>query len=414
MTSQASPDRPGALGALRALSSAAGGGLGALLGLLAAGQAVAVLVWAVIRVADLATWVEAGVLTSLAAVRAEIVTTFRSLPDPGFPLPSGRTGSSLVPMTLTIVFVCLAGRTGRHAARRWHGAPALARVTVAAAGAGVSVSIGAALAATYVSLSIPGTGVTIEVDATSAALWAGLLAGGAAALGAFLEVSAARASGAVIRGGVLGFVWALALLTGWVLVVATVEPEATRGYVDGLRDLGPAGAVLFGAHLLALPAQSAILIVPAAGSCIDVLASGATAVRMCPWELEVSGPLAGAILPAGSIPLSPWLWGCFIIPPLAAFLGGRRASRGGVGATRIARGALAGLVFAGFSMLGAVFSAPRIAAPLLGDQLGVEIRPWSLVALGLLCLWGVLGGAIGGALAGRAYDESGFPRPTSA
>lgn len=413
MTPQASPGRPGALGPLRALSSAAAGGLGALLGLLAVGQAVAVLVWAVVRVADLATWVDAGVLTSLAAVRGEIVTTFRSLPDPGLRLSSGGTGSSLVPMTLTIVFLWLAGRTGRHAARRWPGAPALARATVTAVGAGVPVSIGAAVAATFVSLSVPGAEVTIEVDATGVALWAGLLAGGATAVGAFVEASADRTSEAVIRGGVLGALWALALLTGWFLVVATLEPEATRGYVDGLRDLGPSGAVLFGAHLIALPAQSAILIVPAAGSCLDVLASGATAVRVCPWELEVGDPLAGVILPAGSIPLSAWLWGSLFVPPLAGFLGGRRAGRGGVGTTRIARGALAGLIVAGLSMLGAVLAAPRIVAPSLGDGLRLEIRAWSLAALGLLCLWGVVGGTIGGALA-RGYDDSELPRPTSA
>jgi hypothetical protein len=184
--------------------------------------------------------------------------------------------------------------------------------------------------------------------------------------------------------------------------------------VDGLRGLGPAGAAWFGGHLLALPTQSALLLLPASGSCLDLAASGATAFRLCPWQIHPVSPLAGAILFTGPLPLSPAFWILSMIAPAAAFLGGRRAGAGRGPGPGVACGAVAGGVFAALGVLGAAFAAPRILAPSVVGWLRLTIETWSLGAAGLLCLWGVVGGAAGGWLAGRRYAEPELPRPTSA
>ena len=317
-------------------------------------------------------------------------------------------------MGLTLGFLWLAARGGRRAARAWPEAPALARTAVSAAGAGVSVAFVAALAARWATLSFPGSDVTVEVDVASAAVWAGVLAASAAAVGAYLAAAAGRASAGVIRGGVASALWALGLLVVGFLVIATVEPDVTRRYVDGLGVFGPVGPALFGVHLLALPAQSALLLIPASGSCVDLLASGATALRICPWSLDPAGPLAGAFFSRDAVSLSPWFWALIAIPSLAAFLGGRIAGAGVPAVRGAVRGAVAGIVFAALGMLGAAFAAPRVAVPFFTGWLRLEIQPWSLRGAGLLCVWGVLGGAIGGRFARRVYEEPGLPRPTSA
>jgi hypothetical protein len=396
------------------MASAAGGGLLALLALLAAGQVVGLMLSLLLRGIEVGAGSRAGILVSLAAVGAEIVATIEPSVGLPVPLPSGAVESHLVPMALTIAFLWIATRAGRRAAGSWPAAPALARVAVAAAGAGVPVAFVAALAASLVTFPVPSFHATIEVGAASAALWSGLLAGAAAAAGASLEAAPESTASALIRGGVRSYGWALGLLVVGVVVIATLEPEVTRAYVDGIRGNGSAGLALFGAHLLMLPAQSALLLLPAAGSCLELLASGATAARLCPWEVDAIGPLAHAIVPTDPLRLSPWCWLLLAIPPGAAFLGGRRAGTGLPAASATGRGALAGIVFAAVAVLGAMAAAPRIVAPSIAGWLRLEVVPWSLRAAGLLGLSGVVGGAIGGWLGGRGYEEPELPRPTSA
>jgi hypothetical protein len=71
-------------------------------------------------------------------------------------------------------------------------------------------------------------------------------------------------------------------------------------------------------------------------------------------------------------------------------------------------------VFAAVAVLGAMAAAPRIVAPSIAGWLRLEVVPWSLRAAGLVGLSGVVGGAIGGWLGGRGYEEPELPRPTSA
>jgi hypothetical protein len=276
------------------------------------------------------------------------------------------------------------------------------------------VGVVAALAASAATLSLSGTHLTIELDAASAGVWAGLLATGAGGVGAALESAPGRGGTAMLAGGIVGYLWALALLVVGVLVIATLEPQATRVYVDGLRGFGASGAAWFGAHVLSLPTQSAVLLVPASGSCLDLLATGSTAARLCPWNIDAISPLAKAFLPTDPLELSAGSWILVVAPSLATLLGGYRAGSRQARIPAIVRGVGSGVVFAALGVLGAAFASPRIEVPALASWLPLEVSTWSLRAAGLLGLWGVIGGAIGGWLAGRAYDDPGLPRPTSA
>jgi hypothetical protein len=367
-----------------------------------------------LRGVELGRGAKIGLLLSLASVRSEIIVTFA----PSFPgstvLPAATLQSHLVPMVLTIGFLWLTARAGRRAARAWPGTPVLARAAVGAAGAAVPVGIVAALTADLVSLSFPGLRLTVAVDPGTAAIWAGVLAAVAAGTGAALEAAHGRLAADVIRGGVTAYVSALALMIVGVLVIATLEPNATRAYVDGLRALGPAGAAWFGVHVVSLPTQSALLLVPASGACVDVVAVGSTAARLCPWNLDAIGSLGPALLPADPLELSSSCWILLAVPPISAFLGGSRSGARQARVRAITRGLGSGIAFALLAMAGAMFASPRIVVPSLAGWLPLEVDVSSWTAIGLLCVWGVLGGAIGGWAAGRTYDEPGLPSPTSA
>jgi hypothetical protein len=266
------------------------------------------------------------------------------------------------------------------------------------------------ICASLVTLSFPIFDLRLHVDIASAALWAALLAAVGAGTGAYLERASLGRFSSVFRGGLTAYGWALALLAVGVLVVATLEPTVTRRYVDGLTGLGAGGGVLFGYHLLAIPAQSALLLAPASGSCLEIIGEGSI-FELCPWRLAGSGPV-GALFVQEPVALSPLLWMLSGVPLIAAILGGWRAGAGLTiaGGRAIGAGAASGLVFASLAVLGSWLVAPqfRTLARL------VSVHPtWSRTASAAL-IWGVVGGAVGGWLAGRAYGEPGLPSPTSA
>jgi len=102
---------------------------------------------------------------------------------------------------------------------------------------------------------------------------------------------------------------------------------------------------------------------------------------------------------------------------LCAFLWFSSGAPAGMLADRFGarRVAIAGVVFAALGMLGAAFAAPRVAVPFFTGWLRLEVHTWSLRGAALLCIWGVVGGAVGGRFARRVYDEEPeLPRPTSA
>ena len=129
------------------------------------------------------------------------------------------------------------------------------------------------------------------------------------------------------------------------------------------------GGLLFGAHVLAMPAQSALLLAPASGSCLEIVGEGSI-LRLCPWRLVGSGPAGGIFLPA-PLELAPSLWLLSVVPGVAAMLGGRTAVVGtGVSGGRAAGvGAAAGFVFASLVVVGGWFAALRFSSVLLPGRL---------------------------------------------
>jgi hypothetical protein len=414
VTVDAPPGRSGAIrDAGRTVGSAAVGGTLAFLALVTTCQVLAGVQFLVIGAYGLWSWVKVGLLTALLSLRADVVATVQGPPIFRTAAESMTLHWRFVPMALTIGFLWLASRAGRRAARTCPGRHALVTSALAAAGAGIPVALLAAVCSTLVTLSFPALGLGLRVDVPSAALWAGALAAAGAGAGAALETARGRASGAALRGGLTAYGWALGLLAVGVFVLATLEPTMTRDYVDGLTGLGAGGGVLFGYHLLAFPAQSALLLAPASGSCLEIIGEGPM-FDLCPWRLVASGPAGDLFLPK-PLPLSPWLWLLNVVPLIAAMLGGRRAVSGATisGGRAAGLGVVAGLVFASLAVVGGWFAAPRLF-PLLVPVPQVSVHPgWVRTAVTAL-VWGVAGGAVGGWLAGWRYAEPELPRPTSA
>jgi hypothetical protein len=379
--------------------AAATGGASAILWIGALCELLAIGTFLITGTRDLVTWARLGLLTTVASVRASIDVRLPGLPGLRVPQRPVDVSVVFVPMLLTLGFVWLAARAGRRAAEQRSGRGVLVTSAVAAAGAAISAGALAALAAVPVSLSFPRAGLGVHVDVASASLGAGSLAAVAAAAGVFLHDARGRIPAAAVRGGLVASAWAIALLVFGAVVVSALEPDATRAYVDGLGRLGAGGGVLFGIHVMALPAQSALLLVPASGSCLQLVGDGPV-LDLCPWRLVPSGPAAAFL--SHAVTLSPWLWAMNGAPPIAAALGGVAAAREARSGRGVVVGALAGAVFALLAVGGAWFASPRIdgALPLLGGPgLAIGTDP---VALGATCLlWGLAGGAVGGWLEGR-------------
>jgi hypothetical protein len=358
------------------------------------------------------TWVKVGLLTALLSLRADVVATVKD--PPIFQTAADRVTvrGRFVPMLLTIGFLWLAARAGRRAARTRPDLSPIVASALAAAGAGVPVAILSAVCSALVTLFFPALGLRLRVDASTAALWAGVLAAVGAGTGAYLEAARGRTSAAVLRGGLTAYGWALGFLAVGVFVVATLEPTATRDYVDGLTGLGGGGGVLFGYHLLAFPAQSALLLAPASGSCLEIIGEGPI-FDLCPWRLVATGPAGDLFLPK-PLSLSPWLWLLSAVPLVAAMLGGRRAVTGAAiaGGRAAGAGVGAGLIFALLALVGGWFAAPELVAFLVPVP-QVSMHPeWARTVVTAV-VWGAAGGAVGGRLAGRLYEPE-LPRPTSA
>ena len=405
MSEDASPAGRGPSGGeVRALGVAALGGTLAFLAPVVVGQLLALAGSIAIGILDVAGWAKVGLLTALLALRGELEARAG---DATFLDAAGAASFRwrLMPSVLTIVFLWLASRAGRRVGRERSGRSTGGTVALAAAGAGLAVAALAGLAAALVTVSIPGLHLTVEVSAASAALWGGILAAAGAGVGAFLAASAPAPAARATRGAIEGYALALGLALVVFLVVATFEPRATRAYVGALRGLGSGGVAVAGAHVLVLPTQSALLLAPASGSCLDLDADGLGAA-VCPWQVSGAGL---------SSPLSPWFWLLNVVPLASAAFAGWRAGRHLAPRSALVTGAAAGVLLGVLAVLGAAIAAPRwfLPAPIPLSVVSVEPR-WAPMLIALVA-WGALGGALGGWLAARSYaEEPEPPIPTSA
>ena len=418
MTEDAPPGRSGVrANAIEVVARAAAGGTAAFVALVAICELLGVVALVLIRVYGLWSWAKIGLLTALLSLRTELLATIH-----GSPLLSPAAGARtlqvrFVPMLLTIAFLWSAARAGRRAVRSVSVRSPIAAACLAAVGAAIPVAILAAACSTLVTLFFPALGLRLRVDTASAALWGGILAAAGAWVGAYLGTTRGRAPAAALRGGLTAYGWALGLLAVGMLVIATLEPNVTRRYVDGVTGLGAGGGVLFGYHLLAFPAQSALLLGPASASCVEIVGEGSI-YGLCPWRLTASGPGGEALLP-DPLPLSPWFWLLGMVPFVAALLGGRRAAIGISGRRAIGLGIASGSLFALLTLVGAWLVAPRWFTTPDGSA---DLIPLSHVTFRLdwgrtmfaALAWGIVGGGVGAWLSTRGYAEPELPRPTSA
>jgi hypothetical protein len=348
---------------------------------------------------SLLSWTKGALLTAALALRADAVATVRGLPIMPTPDTTVVFGWRLVPMLLTIGFLWLEGRAGRRAAERRPAGLAWPTVIAMAGAAAIAAGALAALLAVPASLSFPSLGLRIRADIGSAAASAAALAAAGAAAGAYLRAERGHLPAAALRGGLVAYGWALFLLAAGVLGLAALEPAVTAEYARGLQEQGTGGAIVFGAHVLALPGQSALLLAPASGSCLHLLDRS---VDLCPWSLS---PVGAGPVPSleRSVTLSPWLWVLSAVPPLAAALGGGAAARS-VRERWIVAGAASGVVFAGLAVAGAWLATPWVApdAPLIpASPVRVDLFALAFATLA----WGFMGGAVGGWLEGRILSR---------
>lgn len=384
-------------------------GVAAFASLVVASELVALLVGLVVRMFGVWTWAKMGLLAALTSLRAEVVATVEGRPLFAEPTQTATYRWRLVPMLLTLGFVVLAARAGRRAVTARPDGSTVPTVALSAVGVGFAVAILAAVAASFVELRFPSIGTTIRVDPAQAAISGGVTAAVAAAVGAALERGRPPVR-AALRGGVSGYAWALVLLTGGAVLVATLEPSVARAYIDGLLHLGTGGAVLLGVHVLSLPSIAALLLAPATGACVGLMGTE-SALDLCPWRLLPQGP--GLLLPLGQpLSLSPLLWVLAIVPPLCAAVAGHRAAVEWEGGSPIRAGIGGALVFAATAVVGAWYAGARVPVLVIPQ---VAVRA-DLVAMGAaLAAWAIVGGAIGGWLASRRrYEEPAPPSPTSA
>ena len=413
MNGQVPPGRSGALvSSGSTFGVAAFGGAVAFAALVVLCQVLALAQHLWLGAFGLWSWAKIGLLTTLLSVRADVIANVQGPPIFRTAAQSETVRLRLVPMALTIGFLWAAARAGRRAARATPGGNPLVASGLASAGAAIPAAILAAVCSSLVTLVFPSLGLRLRVDVLSAVLWAGALSAAGAGTGAYLEVSRGRAGAAVLRGGLTAYAWALGLLAVGVFVLATLEPTVTRAYVDEASGLGAPGGALLGFHLLAFPAQSALVLAPASGSCLEIVGDGPM-FDLCPWRLAASGPAGDAFLP-GTLTLSPWFWVLSVVPPIAAMLGGGRAAaeaRAG-GRRAIGIGVTAGSAFALLVVLGAWFAGPVLTPIVVPAQISVHPR-WTSTAITAL-IWGMAGGGLGAWLAARRYEEPELPRPTSA
>ncbi len=223
-----------------------------------------------------------------------------------------------------------------------------------------------------------------------------------------------RLAGA-LAGGLRMFLLGLALSFVGLLVLAVVQPDATKAYFDAVS--GPPAdetAVIIAHHVLVLPNQSMWVLVPAMGGCDGAYGNGISTSFLCYWKYprQVSFSPADLIsgTPAvrtdfGTAPPGYFLF--LLVPALSVLLGGRHAARrrARFRSEAAAVGAAAGVAFAvlvaAASWLASVSAGA--SAKLLSFSGGASVRVGPNVLVGglLALVWGVGGGWIGGWLAGR-------------
>lgn len=225
-----------------------------------------------------------------------------------------------------------------------------------------------------------------------------------------------RAAGA-ITGGLRMFVLGLVLSFAGLLVLAAVQPGATRTYFETVS--GPPTdqtTMNIAHHVLLLPNQSMWVLVPAMGGCDGLSGGGVSATFLCyskvPTTVSVSpeGLTSDTPVVQADFEKAPSSYFLFLlVPALSVVLGGRYAARkrARLKWEAVGVGAASGVVFAVLVTVGswlasvsAGLSSPTGGIP---ANASVLIGPGVLAAALLALVWGVVGGGLGGWLGGRKF-----------
>jgi hypothetical protein len=411
--------------ALRTAGVAFGTGLGIALLIALIGQAIALVVF-VARGASgsYAPYARLGALYVEAFHHVDVGV--KVLPAGGARQVSVHLGIGL--LTVTSVGAVLLAPFGEQLARHSTGGRVVLAVLAASLGYG-SVPLAAGLAARgHVELpsSVPVRAVDVTVSAIQAFAVPFALAAAALALGALIGLgrrdgrpSGDAAIAEVVAGGVRSLAIGLALSIVGVLIFASVQPAFARAYGSVVTvSRSPNGELAVAGHLaLTLPNQAVWVLVPAMGGSDDAVLEVRPAGSARPSSRRetafLSYRVAATRAPIGPrgvtsprLRPAPKALLAFLVVPLAATIaGGMRAARSGSNTSaRVLLGAASGLVFAGLT--GVAIALARIELGVSGPFLGtstvrISMGPAVIGGTALAAVWGVVGGAIGGAIPRR-------------
>jgi len=293
---------------------------------------------------------------------------------------------------------------GRAVARRTGGHPGVR------AGHGVKVAVPYALGSLLVSLVAPG--VSRPGSLLGPLLFGAVCGAVGGVAGAPPETPAEGRVRGVVAGGWRMATVAVLLGTAGLLVVMALHPAAVRSYVDAAFRRSPAeGTLAIAGTALFLPNAGIGVASAAMGSGVEFEALGVS----CPVVSYARIPEAAGTVPGpcGRLPFrlgspGPGYLVFLLLPAVASVAGGwLGARRSGAASMRDGAllGSMSGVPFAAlFAMLSGAarltYGAAGPVAALLGEA-EVAAGPDPVAGFLLALVWGVGGGAVGGALALR-------------
>ena len=373
-----------------------------------AGQAIAWLTYAVSGWYRPWSWFKIGIAETLASVRVRFTSSVEPTQSGFIPEIHFAAELQLAVGALLIAAVVLTFRAGREQARGLDGRPLAAGVAGAAPGLGFALPM--SIVAPFVTLGFPQFGI----DHLEPVLWqafvlplaVGSVCGAVGGLAVAREALDQREPwgarlAAAAHGGFTALWWALALAFAGFLVVAALEPGPSGAYARFVDRTGGSGGALIVQHALLLPNQSSMILDTAMGVPTTVAVGETQLARVTITGVDTTGTegaalagLVGARSTQGDFPV--WYWAFVLVPAAATVVGGRTAGGDGRGRREaVARGALAGVVYAVLCTIAAWFAA--IVLPLFAATIGGSIRLGTdPLRTGLLAVaWGVLGCTIG-------------------
>lgn len=212
-----------------------------------------------------------------------------------------------------------------------------------------------------------------------------------------------------ISGGWRAAWLAVALASIGFLIVAALNPDVTRAYLELVPGGGLSRALTVVGTLLFLPNVGTGIAAAAMGGSINIAALGDSCAVISFFQFPhgIAEPTPGASCPLPfALGPAPFQYFLFVLVPLAATIAGGWLAAQRSGASEMEDGAIAGATIAlPYALwLWALALVARVGYAAVAG-IPFEVRAWigpGLLSTVLIALvWGVAGGAIGGALGAR-------------